>query len=495
MSKAVAERSIYVSAGLLVVAVVIYAYWLSNRAFQLIDPPSEGPVSGLLFNSMLAHMVHGRFDVDPATAAMEGFARGGHTYVDWGIFPTLIRIPLLFFRNGLELDITRLSTLIAVTTAATMKMSTLRLIFRSVTGAGAAVLYWALLLALLFGGAQVEFLKTSVYQEECLWAGALGAGFVFLAIRGLIAGRFSVASLCGMAAIAGAAMLSRATIGVGLCSAVVWLLLVNHGLATSAVDGSVQNNLSDYIRRLVVSRRFLLPATVLLVFGVVVGFLNYEHWGNPLLFVDYHRYFTYLHSDPERLVRLDRYGVFNPTRIPFALIYYFFPIWVLQRTDGQQLFYEHETRLFDSVELPPSSFLLTDTLLLALLAVGFWALARQRRLPLSRPIVLTIAAGLGVSCLFILSFNVLAFRYRIDFHPFIEFGAFVGVTLMLQSPNLARAGISRALVAASALSIIASNFVLILYRHSDFGTAVDMKRDILHFYLYAFGPYLSHLHL
>src|SRR5262249_2809360 len=194
----------------------------------------------------------------------------------------------------------------------------------------AAVLYWALLFALLFGGAQIQFLKPSVYQEACLWAGALGACFVFLAMRGLLADKFSVRSLCGLAAIAGVPLLSRATIGVGLCVAAALLLLANQMRAAAIAGGPIWKRAVEFVRALALARSFVLPAMVLALFALMTGFMNYERWGNPLVFADYHRYLYYIHKYPDRLVRLEQYGLLDPARIPFGLIYYFFPIWVLQ---------------------------------------------------------------------------------------------------------------------------------------------------------------------
>jgi len=442
---------------------------------------------------MLAHLARGRFDVDPGVVGVEGFARDGRVYAGWGMLRALIRAPLLLFPGGLRLDVMCLSSLLAVSTAATMKFSTLQLTFRNAASSGAAVLYWALLLALLFSGAQIEFLKPSVYQEACLWAGALGACFVFLAIRGVLAGSFSVGSLCGMAAIAGLALLTRATIGVGLFLAIVLLLLVNQRKA--AVNaGPIRRRALEFVRELCFSRSVALPAIVLALFALATGFVNYERWGNPFEFADYHRYFYYMHRYPDRLVRLEQYGVLNPTRIPFAAVYYFVPIWVFQRADGHQLFEEHETRLFDAVELPPSSFLLTDAMLLALLAFAVWALVRQPKLAINRTVVVAVAAGLSVSGLLIMSFGVLGFRYRIDFYPFMEFSAFVGASLLVQSRFLAKTIVRWGLLTASATSVVASHAELILYKVSILGSAIGYTPGLLYYYMHALGPHLSRFH-
>ena len=125
MAPFLTERFKFVPATLLATAVVTYAFWLTNGTFHLVRWPSSGSDPNLLFNSMLEHMLHERFDVDPTIVGTEGFVRDGRVYADWGIIPALIRIPLLFFRGGLGLDVMSLSSLLAVATAATMKLSAL----------------------------------------------------------------------------------------------------------------------------------------------------------------------------------------------------------------------------------------------------------------------------------------------------------------------------------------------------------------------------------
>ena len=44
----------------------------------------RGPF-GMTFNSMLDHLVHGEFDVDPKVVDFEGFLRDGRVYSYWGI--------------------------------------------------------------------------------------------------------------------------------------------------------------------------------------------------------------------------------------------------------------------------------------------------------------------------------------------------------------------------------------------------------------------------
>src|ERR1700733_15194785 len=57
------------------------------------------PVDSLdfTFNSMLHHLLHGQFYVDPEIVRNEGFLRNGHVYVYWGIWCALVRLPLRAF--------------------------------------------------------------------------------------------------------------------------------------------------------------------------------------------------------------------------------------------------------------------------------------------------------------------------------------------------------------------------------------------------------------
>lgn len=116
----------------------------------------------------------------------------------------------------------------------------------------------------------------------------------------------------------------------------------------------------------------LVPAAAILVLfaGVAAG-INAARWDNPLTFVPFRNQAALVRHGADRLERLQRYGELNLARIPFALQYYLAPVWVLPGTDGGLLLQKIQLRLFDDVELPPSSLLLSDTVT-CLLAGGLW---------------------------------------------------------------------------------------------------------------------------
>ncbi len=78
----------------------------------------------------------------------------------------------------------------------------------------------------------------------------------------------------------------------------------------------------------------------------------------------------------------------------------------------------------DSVELPQSSFFLTDPLLILLMLYAGWAIFRpQSAAVMQRVHAVAIAIGLAAPWLLMLCALSMNFRYRMDFYALIEFGA------------------------------------------------------------------------
>jgi hypothetical protein len=481
-----------VNASLLGVAFLSYAIWLTNRHLHLFWSPGQG--LNLTFNSMLEHLLRGEFDVDPSTVGPEGFYRDGHVFAYWGIFLALIRWPLALFPGGLKIDVTFLSCFVAVCIAAYVKLRTLHIAFLvSPSSATRNILYSTLAMSILFAGPQIEFLRATLYQEVCLWAGALASIFVYFAIRGLILRRFSTSSLCAMAFTAGLVLLARVSTGVGIYVA-LGLLLLTMLIQDSASKQGVERaaGCRSLLLAHVLSRRFLLPTLVLLSFAAVTGLVNYYRWGHPLIFADY-RLYLFNPTYPDRLPRMQAHGLFNLSRLPFGLVYYFLPLWVLRRPDGHLLFEEHQHQWIDVAELPPSSFFLTDALLLILLLYSGWALFRRRRAAgVNRFQALAIVMGLTVPCFLMLSAISMNFRYRIDFYPLIEFGAWLGFMLLcgrtLASNSMRRVG--SLAIASAALGIVGSHVIMILYKLSDAGPATELMRvGVVTYYLHQIHAY------
>jgi hypothetical protein len=450
---------------LLVFMLLIYGALLSAQFLFWHDSQMT-----LTFNSMLVHLMRGRFDVDPQIVGNEGFLRNGRVYAYFGIFCALIRFPLWIVRR-MDWDMTVWSCLIAVCLAAMAKVRAVLLIRRQ--GQPNRSSQWAIRLMLayiLLGGSEIAYLRPSIYQEVIFWAAAFGAIFVYFAIKGLLTGSFSTTTLSWMGLCAGLSVLTRISTGIGLTLALLSLLFVIVGQSSHWARQERQTMLRRLWRALA-QRRILIPLGIFAVFVAATAAVNYFRWGNPATFENFDLYLGNK-GWPDRVPLMHAYGLFNIRRIPFGLSYYFFPVWALHGHEGQLLFQPLQTRLFDDVELPPSSFLITD--LLPLCFIGFFALALRRgcsgiRLRAARS--MAIAAGLLAPCMLMLMSAWMDYRYRMEFYPEIDLLAFLGLYLTVtDSKMLAEFGRWRKwFVGATAVSILGAFMAFTLSEFSNFG--------------------------
>jgi hypothetical protein len=197
----------------LVPAAIYYAFLLTAGGGGLFAPA----LHGLTFNSMLLHMLEGRFDVDPAATGDEGYLQGGLVYAYFGVFPALARSVFLWVPGFAQIDFTRLACLVAVSLMALFKVLTARMMWREARGRAALMLLLAMTALIVFAGPQIQFLRPSIYQEVVLWAGAFAAGFVYLLLRGLCRhDGFTPKLLTGMAMLGGLTLLTRVSTALGL---------------------------------------------------------------------------------------------------------------------------------------------------------------------------------------------------------------------------------------------------------------------------------------
>jgi hypothetical protein len=455
---------------------VYYGALITHGSFNFLQPE----VFGLTFNSMLEHLLHGQFDVDPEAVGGEGYLREGRVYAYWGIFCAVIRLPVLAFKGGPMTDVTRLSCLIAVCFAGVMKLRAAVFVRRYCQPGPVSEWAFALLAVyIVLGGAQVGYLRAILYQEVVFWAAALGAAFVYCAVKGIILARFTPGLLSWMALFAGLALQTRVSMGLGLYAATGFLLLA------LIIDAAVRNesvsrrSLAGRLLTATLSRQVLFPIAILVGFLVATGLVNFSRWGNPTKFADFSLYLMN-EFNPDRLSRMYTYGLFNIARIPFSLGYFFVPVWMFEGTDGKLLFDAEQTRLFDAFEFPPSSFFLTD--LLPIVFIVFLAasiLRPQSSRPISLVQLLALAVGLAVPCVLTLTAIYAAYRYRMDFYPEIDLLAFLGFFAATSSAG-ALAILHRYrgwITAATVVSIVSAHGMLFLYSFSLGGPAQPYLHD------------------
>jgi hypothetical protein len=472
------------------VAAIYYAGLITHGRFDLVrtvvDVSPTRSLTGLTFNSMLEHLLRGQFDVDPHAIGSEAFVYAGRSYAYFGIFTALLRLPLLIVGRLHDLDITSLSCVTASVAAVFFKLATMNAVNRVARPSHLqATLVAALAVAIVFSGFEVEFLRPVIYQEVVSWAGALATAFVYFAVRGLVVeGGFSRRVLVTMAVIAGLELMTRVSTAIGLYGAMSALFVSLTWREARTEAGKV--TVAGWVRA-ACTRRMMLPAAILFGFGVLLGLINYCRFGDPLTIMDLHMQVYQIARSPDRIGRLDTYGGLNVGRLWYGLLYYFVPLWAIVLPDHRFLFQDFSSRMFDMVEAPPSSFLLTDPLLVLLAIMAVAVLSRgTRRCPFARGDAAALLVGLSLPALLVSVAISLAFRYRIEFVPAMELAAFLGFHAVASEPSRfprlnGRHG-SMLLLVLALWSVMAAHVMLLLYRHSDFGPATAAKMGWLRYY-------------
>lgn len=383
----------------LAAAALVYAWLLTHGSLDFFGAEPFG----LTFNSMLAHMLDGQWSVDPAAIGFEAFLRDGESYAYFGPFPAMLRLPLALLPHWQTLHVERLSCWLAIMLGITAQAQA---ITTSLAGDEATVQPIAppLLLVCAFSGAPMllAFRGAPIYHEALLWAWALAMLFLALALPG-IRGRNPVGSrlLCALASCAGLCLLTRSTTGAGLCLAIGVVLLRELVRFRHAVPA-------------VITRELWAPCCILGLSLALTGLVNQGRWGSPFIFADLHLQTIVLDEFPDRLARLDRYGLFDWRRLPTGLLYFVAPIW----TDGLERLFPLTARLvdmYDSIERPASSILLTDPAWCFLSMLGVATIVRHRA---ARSEAL-LATSLTLAPFLMLIAWTVVFRYRVEFAPLL----------------------------------------------------------------------------
>jgi hypothetical protein len=429
---------------------------------------------GLTFNSMLEHLLRGEFDVDPATIKWEGFRVGDKTYSYFGILPAFFRLVLLPFGKLGTLDLTQLSIALASAVICVCVLDIFATAARrpATEGSGLSRRVAVIVIAgLVLSGPQVQLLRESIYQEIEQWAAAAAAAFVCVAFRAFAADReFSLRRLSFLAVIAGLCLAARVSTGLGLYVA-LGLLLAALAWRQALADARRGSSVVTGFAAAVVQPRIVVPMVILLALAACVGFVNFERWGNPLTFIDFHYYALAQTDFPDRVPRLERYGEFNLARLFYGLGYYFLPIWALRGGDGRFLFSDFQAAYVDAPELPPSSFLWSDPLLCVLVVLGIAYLATR---PRQRLEAVAVAIGLAVPAFLMLIAIYMAHRYRVEFYGLFYFLGAFGLAGLARSTRPVRRPLQVLLAVLGVVSVIAAGANLAVYNASEFGPAATV---------------------
>jgi hypothetical protein len=368
-----------VFAGLLVVVAVYYLFLLSNGTFELLAPEMFDRV----FDNMLVHLLHGEFTVDRSVIDYEAFTRNGKTYSYFGVFPALLRLVAMPFTDISTVELARVSCLTAVVIFVALQLRMLLIAHNSLPPRSRVS--WTLSVmaaATVLSGPQLYILGTAyIYQEPILWSAAMAAAFNLIVLRAALGGDgLRSRDLISMAVLAGLAINTRPTIGVALYLGTM-LLVMWTAWRRQAGERRLSANprgIGTAIAALLRDRSVLWPVVVLGLFGVAVSVVNFERWGNPLSFGDFH-YNYWIRHNPTRLAALENYGDLNLGRMWIGALYYATGIpYVLKSVPP---FNAYLAARYVAIEAPPITPFLTNPLTILLAGIGLYRLWSRPLLP------------------------------------------------------------------------------------------------------------------
>jgi hypothetical protein len=209
--------------GLIAVVTIYYLFLLSNGTLQILAPELLDKV----FDNMLVHLLRGEFTVDRDAIDYEAVTRNGSTYTYFGVFPAILRLLAMPFVDIAQAELARLSCLVAVVIFVVLQLRMLLIAHYSLpAGSQMPGLFTVMVATTVLSGPQLYILGSAwVYHEPILWGAVLAAAFNLIVIRTALSGDdLRTSDLVSLAALAGMAINTRASIGVALYLGTVLLV-------------------------------------------------------------------------------------------------------------------------------------------------------------------------------------------------------------------------------------------------------------------------------
>jgi hypothetical protein len=215
-------------------------------------------------------MFHGHLWITPGQLSIEAFIHDGHEFTYFGIFPSLIRMPVLLLTSRLDGDLTAPSLLLAWFATAVftaLLLWRLRVLIRGTALVGRAeAASYGVLMAGVMGGSVVMYLVATpiVYNEDFAWSIPLVLGSLFLLLG--IQERPSWRRMVALAVLVVCANLNRTPGGyavtIGCILVAAWFALGKGGAA---------------------ARRWVIPLAVIGLIGFLANAaVTYAKFGTPV---------------------------------------------------------------------------------------------------------------------------------------------------------------------------------------------------------------------
>ena len=417
-------------------------------------------------------MFHGHLSVPPGSLGIEAFVHDGRPYTYFGLFPSLVRMPILLFTSRLDGRLTAPALLVAwVATGVFSSLALWRvrvlLRGRALLGRAEAASY-GVLVATITGGSVLVYLAATpfVYNEDIAWSVALTVGSMF-ALLGVIErpswGRITAAGVLILAA-----NLDRGPTGyacaIGALLVAVWFFFGWYGQE---------------------SRRWVLPMVLVGLLPLAVSCaVNWSKFGLPFGIPLTDQVWTHINAHRQHFLAVNRGQAFSVAFLPSTLYTYLrpaglhlssvFPFITTPTAPAPAL----AGAVLDET-YPTASLTATMPLLFLLSCWGLVAAFRPHpvgRARLTRLLLLASAAGAAGALLW----GLITERYMSDFLPFLILASAVGLVDLWTRVGTKRRGARTALlavVAGAGLFSVAANVGVSLTPTSQWTTA-QLKRFV-----------------
>jgi hypothetical protein len=393
-------------------------------------------------------MLNGHLWVPKGSLGIEGFVHNGHTYTYFGIFPSLIRMPIFLVTHYFDGHLTAPSMLLGWLVAAVFSallVWRIRILMRGRAELGRMeAASYGLLLAAMMGGSVFVYLAsdTWVYHEDLVWSVALivGSMFTLLGVLEKPTWRRVVAS--GVLVLA--ASLNRLPTGY---ACIVAALLVAGWLALGR--DRTQN------------RRWALPmALVGLVPLVALTVVSLLKFGVPFSVPLNEQVFTHINAHRRAALAASGGDDYGLQFLPSTLLAYFqpggirltgvFPFITLPAEPARAV----GTVILDRANRTAS---LTASMPLLFLLTCWGVVASFRRRPLGRGNLTRIVVIAGViSCGPVMLFAYISDRYLADLLPLFIVASAVGLIDLWGRTTSWRRGMRRVMVIVLTLLTVIS---------------------------------------
>ena len=215
---AAAGRRRFVIAAIVGVVVVGIPYaWIMCDQWTGSITPFRSVAPSNFYELQARALFAGHLFVPTGSLGIEAFQHDGHQYTYFGLFPSLIRMPILAVTHRLDGKLTGPSMFVAWITTALFSAALIWRV-RVLTWGEAAVsraeaISHGVLMASIMGGSVLMFLAANpyVYNEDFAWSVALTTGSIFALLGVLERPSWRRVTACGL--IVFATMLNRSTTG------------------------------------------------------------------------------------------------------------------------------------------------------------------------------------------------------------------------------------------------------------------------------------------